>query len=268
MEERPMLFYDFEAGKKRIDSILTSQIEIIEQDKIPPEDVFVLRKGYYGLVTALYVNIRQSSIIFADEDRIQVAKIIRCFSSEVLEILRGYDFLREYGIRGDCLYAIYTTPIQTDVNIVLDIACYVNTFMKMLNLQLAKRNMPPLSVGIGISTDREMVITAGRKEVGVDEKIWIGNAGKEAFNLSFVGNKEGVEPIVMSEATFESVITRYVADYGERAREWFFKRTNPFLGTIYDTGLIIGDYCEWIEEEFRGDKVMHDDFDNLLLKYC
>lgn len=262
-----MLFYDFEAGKKRIDSILTSQIEIIEQDKIPPRDVYVARKGYYGLVTALYVNIRQSTAIFSDTDHLRVARMIRCFTTEVLEILRGYDFVREIGIQGDCLYGKYTTPLQTDVNIVLDIACYVNTFMKMLNLQLKKRNMPPISIGIGIALDREMVITAGRKEVGMDKNFWIGNAGNEAFRLSFAGNKDGIEPIVMSPATFESIIGHYTSEYGESAREWFFQRTTPYLGTFYDTGLTISDYNEWIEEEFKGEKVIYDAFDDALLKY-
>lgn len=262
-----MLFYDFEAGKKRVESILSSQIEICEQDKIPMGDAFIPRKGYYGLVTALYVNIRQSAVIFSDEDRIQTAKMIRSFTSETIEILRGYDFLREFGIRGDCLYAIYTTPTQTDVNVVLDVACYVNTFMKMLNFQLAKKNMPTLSVGIGIATDREMVVNAGRRELGVNEKIWIGNAGKDAFNLSFVGNKDGIESIVMSSATYESVIGHYLVEYGEKAREWFTQRSTQFLGTYYDTGLIISDFSQWIDEEFHGVKVYHDDFEELRVKY-
>ena len=266
-EDSYMLFYDYEAGKKRIDCILASQIEIVEQDKIPPEDVLVMRKGYYGLVTALYVNIRASTALFSDEDKLQTAKIIRSFTSETIEILRGFDFEREIGIRGDCIYAIYTTPLQTDVNIVLDIACYVNTFMKMLNLQLAKRELPPISVGIGIATDREMVINAGRKEVGINDRIWIGNAGKDALNLSYVGNKDGVESIVMSADTFDSIIGHYLSEYGEKAREWFFQRSTQYLGTFYDTGLIISDYSEWIEKEFHDIRVFRDEFEELLVQY-
>lgn len=57
-----------------------------------------------------FVDIRESSKLFTDKDKEKVAKIIRSFTSEIIEILREDDNLREIGIRGDCVYAIYTTP--------------------------------------------------------------------------------------------------------------------------------------------------------------
>lgn len=39
---------------------------------------------------------------------------MKSFTSELIEILRKNDNLRDIGIRGDCIYAIYTTPKETD----------------------------------------------------------------------------------------------------------------------------------------------------------
>ena len=40
--------------------------------------------------------------------------MIKSFTSETIEILRNNDNLREIGIRGDCVYAIYTSPMKRD----------------------------------------------------------------------------------------------------------------------------------------------------------
>ena len=56
------------------------------------------------LVTAIFVDIRNSSALFGDEDKEKVANVIKSFTSETIEILRNNDNLKEIGIRGDCVY--------------------------------------------------------------------------------------------------------------------------------------------------------------------
>ena len=58
---------------------------------------------------------RDSTELCADEDKEKLAKVFRSFSSEIIEILRDDDNLREIGIRGDCVYAVYTSPLKTDI---------------------------------------------------------------------------------------------------------------------------------------------------------
>lgn len=69
--------YDFKNGKHRIESILDNALEIIEQDKVPNDDSFTFSNGYYCWVTAIFVDIRNSSALFGDEDKEKVAKVIK-----------------------------------------------------------------------------------------------------------------------------------------------------------------------------------------------
>ena len=55
---------------------------------------------------------------------------MRAFCSEIIDILRKNDNYRQIGIRGDCIYAIYSTPKQSDLHAILDDAILINTFQK------------------------------------------------------------------------------------------------------------------------------------------
>lgn len=83
-------------------------------NRFPNDDSFTFSNGYYCWATAIFVDIRNSSALFGDEDKEKVAKVIKSFTSETIEILRNNDNLREIGIRGDCVYAIYTSPMKRD----------------------------------------------------------------------------------------------------------------------------------------------------------
>lgn len=135
-----MAYYDYKAGKKRVKEILDNKLEVIEQNRVPKDNEFTFNNGYYSWVTALFVDIRDSSTLFADGDKEKVSKIIRGFTSEIIEILRDDDNLREIGIRGDCVYAIYTTPSINDIYEIANKSFWVNTYMKMLNKLLIEKN--------------------------------------------------------------------------------------------------------------------------------
>ena len=127
-----MSYYYYRAGKKRIDEILNARMPIEASAKLPSTDNLTFENAYNSWISALFVDIRNSTELFADDDREQTAKIVRSFTSEIIEILRDDPLLREIGIRGDCVYAIYTTPKQTDLYEVHNKAAYVNSFIKML----------------------------------------------------------------------------------------------------------------------------------------
>lgn len=90
-----MADYDYKAGKKRIKEILNNKLQVIENDKIPNNDNFTFSNAYYGWVTAIFVDIRNSTDLFSKDDKEIVSKMIRSFTSEVIEILRKDDLLRE-----------------------------------------------------------------------------------------------------------------------------------------------------------------------------
>lgn len=102
--------YDYKAGKKRVEDILDSDLEVIESPRLPKGDEFTFSNAYKSWIMAIFVDIRDSTTLMSNSDQAYVAKVVRSFTSEIIEILREDDRLREIGIRGDCVYAIFTTP--------------------------------------------------------------------------------------------------------------------------------------------------------------
>ena len=132
-----MANYDYKAGKQRLSEILDNKMEVIEQSELPNDDSFTFSNGYFSWVSAIFIDMRGSTALCADEDKERLSKVFRCFSSELIEILRTDDNLREIGIRGDCIYAVYTTPTKDTVYEIADRCFWANTFMKMLNKMLS-----------------------------------------------------------------------------------------------------------------------------------
>ena len=82
---------------------------VVDQNMLPKDESFTFCNGYYSWVTGIFVDIRDSST-FADSNMEKVSKVIRSFTSGNRNFKKYDDNLREIGIRGDCVYAIYTTP--------------------------------------------------------------------------------------------------------------------------------------------------------------
>ncbi|TGK87931.1 adenylate cyclase [Leptospira noumeaensis] len=243
-----MAEYDYIEGKKRIDEILDNKLEVIEKDELPNDSDFTFKNSYFSWVTSIFVDIRDSSILFSDQDKPKVSKIIRSFSSEVIEILRKNDSLREIGIRGDCIYGIYTTELKSKIYDIFEMSMYINTFMKMLNKLLTKKSLPTIKVGIGLSTSKELVVKAGRKDTGINSKVWIGEAVTKASNLSSLGNKTGYKPIVLSNNTYINIIDQFIEKCGDNSKSWFDQSTHNEYGIIYDANLILTEFNDWIEK--------------------
>ncbi len=79
----------------------------------------------------------------------------------------------------------------------------------MLNKLLENKGYTEISVGIGVSSSQELVVKAGRKGVGINNMVWIGNAVTKASNLSSLGNKNGLRSIVFSELSYVNFIEHW-----------------------------------------------------------
>lgn len=239
--------YDYRKGKERIEAILDNRLIVIEQNELPTDDAFTFSNGYYSWVTGIFVDIRDSSELFADEDKEKVSKVIRSFTSEVIEILRKDENLREIGIRGDCVYAIYTTPSEDDIYELANKTFYVNTYMKMLNKLLFNRSLPEINVGIGMSTAQELVVKAGRKDVGINSKVWIGKAVARASNFSAIGNKNGNAPLIYSDCSYKKFIKKLEKNNSEKnLRRWFKHYSDEGDGSYYTADIVINKFNNWI----------------------
>lgn len=242
-----MATYDYKKGKERIEAILDNDLIVIEQNELPSDESFTFSNGYYSWVTGIFVDIRDSSELFADEDKEKVSKIIRSFTSEVIEILRKDENLREIGIRGDCVYAIYTTPSKDDIYELADKTFYINTYMEMLNKLLSDRSLPKIKVGIGMSTAKELVVKAGRKDVGINSKVWIGKAVTRASNFSAIGNKNGNSPLVYSECSYINFIEKLEENNSEKnPRNWFTYHSDEGDGVYYTANIVDTAFNDWV----------------------
>jgi len=239
--------YDYKQGKNRVESILDNYMEIEERDKLPSDANFTFENGYISWVTAIFVDIRDSTSLFSNNDE-PTAKLIRAFTSEIIEILRNDENMREIGIRGDCVYAIYTTPTKAEIFECAKNTAYVNTFINMFNKLLENRGKDKIRVGIGMATDKELVVKAGRKGVSINSKVWIGEAVTMASKLSSYGDKFYHSRLMYSPSSYSNFIERFEEAYPNvNVKSWFSYKSEL---NAYESGIIMGEFNDWINNDF------------------
>lgn len=247
--------YDYKKGKERVEEILDNEISITE-GKIPSDEKFTFTNGYYSWVTAIFVDVRDSSKLFSKkglENKKETAKLIRAFTSEIIEILRDAENLKEIGIRGDCVYAIYNTPKQSDILGCANKTFYVNTYLKMLNKMLHKRGEDKFKAGIGMATAKELVIKAGRSHKNINSKVWIGEAVTRASNLSSLGEKDFDHRLVFSNSSYinfiEGLKNQNTGKTSQEVEGWFTQFKDEDSNICYHAGIINTEFNDWIESE-------------------
>ena len=240
-----MANYDYKEGKKRVNAILNDENDIEEKDKVPTEKNFTYHNGYYAWVTALFVDIKDSTKLFSENKKKSTSKIIKSFTSEIIEILRKDNNLREIGIRGDCVYAIYTCSTNDEDYEVADKAFYINTYLNMLNKLLSNKKMPNIEAGIGVSKAKELVVKAGKEGSGINNLVWIGKAVTYASKFSSMANRGKYESIIFSNNFYKSVIDKLVHK-NPSSKNRFKKHNDKDLGTFYSGDIKKTSFNNWI----------------------
>lgn len=249
IERRFMDNYDeFRNCKKRVIDILTSKTSIKETDSIPSnEDEFTYENGIKTKVGALFVDIRNSTNYFKENKPEKVSRVMRAFCSEIISILQKNDNFRQIGIRGDCVYGIFSVPSQTDLKLLLSNAIRINTFQIMFQKILSNYSMPTFKIGIGLGCSKDLVIKAGKKGTGINDLIWIGDAVIDSCKLSSQGNNDGFKPIVMSECFYDEIkdlIANGQNSYKLYCHQKYSQKLNEF---VWHCDMITKDFNDWIE---------------------
>lgn len=117
--------------------------------------------------------------------------------------------------------------------------------MSMLNKLLSENNLPNIEAGIGLATSKTLVIKAGRKDVGINDKIWIGNSVIDASNFSSIANKDNYRSIVMFP-DFYSFIIKYEKDIEEN-----LIKVESEYGDCYMGNIIISNFNKWIKNGMK-----------------
>lgn len=105
--------YSYISSAARIDDILNQPIgQFEEKDNFPDRNTLTFTNGVYGKCTAIFVDIRDSSGLTEKHERPALAKIYRSFISEMVAVLNSSPLVREVNIVGDCVWAVYSTPLK------------------------------------------------------------------------------------------------------------------------------------------------------------
>lgn len=98
-----------------------------------------------------------------------------------------------------------------------------------------------------MSTAQELVIKAGRKDVGINSKVWIGKAVTRASNFSSLGNKKGNSALVYSSCSYNNFIDKLQERNSEKnVKEWFTYHSDEGEGAYYTASIVKSDFDKWI----------------------
>lgn len=240
------MLYNYREGKKRITEILNSANNVDERNEVPNDSAFDYGNAIIAPVASIFVDIRKSSNYFTIQPKKQVAKMIRSYVSELVEVFRKNPNIREVGIRGDCVYSIYSADSVEALESVIDDATNANTIIKMLNELLAKRNYKTINVGIGLGYDgSEFIIKAGRKGSGISDLVWIGKSVIDASNCCALSNRLHSRKGIVISSDFYDRIKKSKANSNQTYGDLF----SPFWdGGIkrYSCNLVVRNFDNWI----------------------
>ncbi len=241
--------FDYRKSKTNVINILTSKTEI-EKKPIPKNDSeFTYENGIKSWVGALFVDIVDSSTLFKNQKDEIIARIMRSFSSEIIDILKGCDKIRQIGLRGDCVFAIYSAEYKSDLVDIFRLAYQINTFLKMFNKLLNNNQFPAVYAGIGLGVSEDLVIKAGKKGAGYNDLIFIGNAVVDASNLSSLANRLSIGSIAMNTTFYDNVIeelTKENVDY----KIWIKPKYTSSYGNFGYSGAIEYYHCDIVQKSF------------------
>ncbi len=239
--------YNYKNSKANIINILNSTTKIEESSYIPKADEnFTYDNGIFAWTGAIFIDIVNSSNLLDKKDE-KLARLMRAFTSEIITIFQDFDKYRQIGIRGDCVYAIYSVPTKDDVVEMFNISYKLNTFMKMFNVIIKSYGYHEIKAGIGLGCDKDLIIKAGRTGTGINDKIYIGNAIIDACNYASEGNRNGIEPIVMSTCVYDNII-EILKKENPNYEAWIKAKKN---NTWYDSHTVKYYHCDIIQTDFN-----------------
>ena len=162
MEVTKRIGYDIVKSVERISEILdATSFNSNDQEGIPPRSLLTYSNGFYVNVAALFIDIVGSSDMTDSSKRPTLAKIYRSFISECTAIMNSSINCEEININGDCVWGVFRTQYQSDIDSVFSIAAQLNSLVIILNYKLKKKNYQQIKVGIGIDYGRALMIKAG-----------------------------------------------------------------------------------------------------------
>lgn len=232
--------YDYVKSSERIKEILNQPAGVFQEvDGLPDRQKLTFTNGFYGTCSALFVDIRGSSGLTRKHRRPTLAKIYRAFISEMVALLNSDLYVREVNIVGDCVWAVYNTPLKSHIDDVFRIAFQANTLRNLLNYQFGKKDIDPISIGIGADWGRALMIKAGYNGSGINDVIYMGDVVNSAAHLAHEAGRPWRNPIYVG--------SDFHGNLNEHNQGLLKYQYVQDLGTIYTGDVIHTGMNNWIE---------------------
>lgn len=232
--------YDYLKSSARIKEIMDQPAGTFEEvDGLPDRDKLTFTNGFYGMCSAIFIDIRDSSGLTDKHKRPTLAKIYRAFISEMVAVLNSDPYVREVNIVGDCVWAVYKTTQTNHIDDVFAIAFKANTLLKLLNHHFAKKNIAPIKIGIGIDYGRVLMIKAGFSGSAINEVIYMGDVVNRAAHLAHEAGRNWNDPIFVGGV--------FQQNLNDTNKALLTSRYVSGLGTVHTGNVVRTDMNNWVE---------------------
>lgn len=200
--------YEVEDSASRMDEILNANDNdyVDNGNTIPARDKLTYKNGYYVDITAIFIDIVDSSKLTDGHRRPALAKMYRAFLSECVAIMNSYGICKEININGDCVWGVFETATRVDVDKVTDVAAKLHSMIYILNYKLRKKKYEGIAVGIGIDDGRALMVKAGYSGSGINDVIWMGDVVNSACHLANKAGRNGRKTILVSDCVYNNVL--------------------------------------------------------------
>ncbi|SKY58088.1 Adenylate and Guanylate cyclase catalytic domain [Mycobacteroides abscessus subsp. bolletii] len=236
--------YSWVSSSSRIKEILDQPAgQFEETDDLPSRDKLTYTNGFYGRCSAVFIDIRDSSGLTQKYKRPTLAKIYRSFISEMVAVLNGHENVREVNIVGDCVWAVYNTPLKTNIDGVFSRAFQANTLLKLLNEHFSKKGLEPLKIGVGVDWGRVLMIKAGYSGSSINDVIYMGDVVNRASHLAHKAGRNYGDPIWIGPDFYGNLNEH---NSGLLTQKWDLE----LGGWIYTGDVVSTDMNAWIQENF------------------
>lgn len=200
--------YKVDDSASRMDDILNANDNdyVDNKNDIPSRDKLTFKNGYYVDVTALFIDIVDSSKLTDGHKRPTLAKMYRSFLSECVAILNSYEICKEININGDCVWGVFETPNKADVDKITNVAAQLHSMIKILNYKLKKKKYDEISVGIGIDDGTALMVKEGYSGSGLNDVIWMGDVVNSACYMANKAGRNYRKTILVSSKVYENIL--------------------------------------------------------------
>lgn len=127
-----------------------------------------------------------------------------------------------------------------------DISAQLCSLVNMLNKLYSKKGYLNIQAGIGVAVGHDLIIKAGKKGTGINDRIWIGDAVVDACNIANKAGRNGNKRVGFNSLAYNNFIEELQTKHeGTNVKEWF---TYDYYTKTYYASLCWPHMDEWVEE--------------------